>query len=279
MGDRDIQFINVCRQGDLAWARELAAQARRSYQTVLDAAVAACGRGHLEVVLWLDEAYGLAINDRERGAIFRNACREAPPNGSMDGLEWFATRFAITTGDVRYEDCDALKWACLGGRLGVAQWLTDRFGLTIEDARSQRGILAIASAGGHTDVVKWAVGRFGLTADDARSSGCEPLHLACVFGHLEIASWLYERFELTSADLQSVTGSDFMGPYTQDGMLRSACVGGRHEIVQWLLPILGPPTEEVERILETDMTPQVVAALTSYLEAILTKPAQPEQPA
>jgi hypothetical protein len=47
-------------------------------------------------------------------------------------------------------------------------------------------------------MARWLTERFGLTAEDARTRGNEALRGSCTLGRLEVVQWLTERFDLTA---------------------------------------------------------------------------------
>ena len=73
-------------------------------------------------------------------------------------------------------------------RLKAAQWLTDTFHLTVEDARAAyNDALRGACWQGHLGIVQWLVNTFRLTAEDL--DNC-----ALRWGDREAARWLKTRF-------------------------------------------------------------------------------------
>ena len=57
--------------------------------------------------------------------------------------QWLTEQFGLTADDARADNNYALQGACGNGRLEVAQWLTERFGLTAADARADNDNLAL----------------------------------------------------------------------------------------------------------------------------------------
>jgi hypothetical protein len=68
----------------------------------------------------------------------------------------------LTREQVRAGNNWALRWACEGGHLATAQWLTATFQLTDADARDADALL-MACQYGHLAVVAWLETRFGIT--------------------------------------------------------------------------------------------------------------------
>jgi hypothetical protein len=94
----------------------------------------------------------------------------------------------------RADDNCALRWACYVGHLGVAQWLADRFALTVHDVRDARAndnyALRGACYGGHLGVAQWLVARFGLTVDDIRTRDNSALQSACAANNVALARFI-----------------------------------------------------------------------------------------
>ena len=100
----------------------------------------------------------------------------------------------LTAEQVRADNNQALRWACMNGHLAVAQWLTDRFQLTTDDARAQNnGAFRGACGHGHLEMAQWLTDRFQLTAEDARADNNYALRWACWNRHLAVAQWLTDR--------------------------------------------------------------------------------------
>jgi len=94
-----------------------------------------------------------------------------------------------------------LRWACGRGRLGMAQWLTERFQLTAADARAcDNYALRAACHNGHLTTAQWLVERFGLTAADARAAYHCMLVEFCMNEHLKIIQWLKTKFDITQEE-------------------------------------------------------------------------------
>lgn len=73
----------------------------------------------------------------------------------------------LTREQVRANSNQVLSEVCGQGRLEVAQWLTDRFGLTAGDARANNNYaLRYACASGYLDVTQWLEERFGIRQEE-----------------------------------------------------------------------------------------------------------------
>jgi hypothetical protein len=138
------------------------------------------------------------------------ALRCACARGRLEVAQWLSDHFELTAEDARACNNAALRYACDGGYLEVAQWLTDRFRLTSEDARAgDNAALCMASTSGHLPVASWLADRFGLTTDDARAHGNFALYMATERGHCGVVKWLIARFRLTIVDIDDARRCTF----------------------------------------------------------------------
>jgi hypothetical protein len=111
------------------------------------------------------------------------ATRQLPIANVLGDLDWGAAldpatpnrlRIPLLTGltrltreQVRANSNQVLSEVCGQGRLEVAQWLTDRFGLTAGDARANNNYaLRYACASGYLDVTQWLEERFGIRQEE-----------------------------------------------------------------------------------------------------------------
>jgi hypothetical protein len=132
------------------------------------------------------------------------ALRRACVNGHLATAQWLTERFQLTAEDARANNNQALREACINGHLATAQWLTERFQLTAEDARANNNYaLRWACRCEHLAVAQWLTERFQLTAEDAQTNNNEALRWACMNGHLAVAQWLTERFGITRAEINN----------------------------------------------------------------------------
>ena len=156
--------------------------------------------GHLEVLKWMHETFGLT--DMDARAEGNYALRVAAENGRLEVLKWMYETFGLTDMDARAEGNYALRVAAENGRLEVLKWLHGTFELTDEDARAYNA-LRYAAENGRLEVLKWLVETFGLIADDARANNNDSLIYAAENGHLEVLKFLFEKFKLTADDARS----------------------------------------------------------------------------
>jgi hypothetical protein len=132
--------------------------------------------------------------------IFRKVCI----NGHLSVVQWLVQRFGLTAEDARDSNNEALSWACENGHLAVAQWLATHFELTAKDVRANGNeALRLACYYGYLEVAQWLVTYFELTSMDVRILNNEALHWACTNGHLAVVQWLVQQFELTREDVSS----------------------------------------------------------------------------
>jgi hypothetical protein len=134
---------------------------------------------------------------------FRYACKY----GHLEIVQWLVETFGLTTEDVKSDNNLAFQWACGYGHLEVAQWLVRTFDLTAEDIRNDNYVFGWACFDRYLKIAQWLVETFKLTAEDVRSDST--FQWACEFGHLEIAQWLVETFKLTVKDIRSLDNYAF----------------------------------------------------------------------
>ena len=162
---------------------------------VRDAFANACRHRRIWFIRWLDQTYGLTVDDvcHRQMEAFTAACA----GGHWPLARWMVIRFELTREHICDADCDPLAAACLCGQLHVAQWLVARFRLAAQDVRGQYNSTFIgACSNGHLEVARWLADRFCLTARDAHSGHNAALITASYNGHMAMARWLVERFGL-----------------------------------------------------------------------------------
>ena len=125
-------------------------------------AAAAAQFGHMELVRWLIQEQGFAMD--------KNVMWRAARGGNLELVRW-----------LRGEGCDwsacTCEYAAEGGRLEVLQWL--RANGCPWDARTCKW----PAFSGHLEMLRWA-----------RENGCdwdeETCHCAAMGGHLDVLQWL-----------------------------------------------------------------------------------------
>lgn len=144
---------------------------------------------------------------------FYTACK----NGDLDTVIRLGED--MTPDDARESNNYALLLACDNGHLAVAQWLTNYFGLTIEDVRTyDYRVFKQAYWKGHLAVAQWLAENFRLTQEDVRANNNYLLRWTCDQGLLISAQWLVNKFELTAedagehADMLDFTFAGGLGP-------------------------------------------------------------------
>lgn len=65
--------------------------------------------------------------------------------------------------------------------------------------------------GGRLEIARWLVDTFGLTVEDARADGDFALYWACLNGHLGTAQWLAETFKLIAEKGRGGVGQEPIG--------------------------------------------------------------------
>ena len=234
----------------------------------------ACENGHYEVVLYL-----LSISDRQektamltvRDALaFGAACQQ----GHMDVATLILSSCANheeRLSVIRAKEYGPFLGACMGGHLGIAQWL-----LTLIDDEEQSSMFSTRShnsfsgacSRGHLGVAQWLL---KLSIDDKEQSSmfsesCYGAFFgACMNDHLNVAQWVLslcqddeERIKVVSfcnynafrvaceqghLDLakwlcglcQTAEEKEAMLHGNDRGAFRNACHNGHFKVVQWLL--------------------------------------------
>jgi hypothetical protein len=149
---------------------------------------AACAGGHLAVVEFLVGRFALTKNDvAECGKP-----ASTDPWGVSDICEAPGAPPLSAYNIICHND--AFSAACRNGHLAVAEFLADRFALTVHDiwspAAGDCAALRYALGGAHTAVAKWIVARFALTEEDA--AACDAFNRGSDNDHVraEVLPWL-----------------------------------------------------------------------------------------
>ncbi len=148
----------------------------------------ACERGHLLIVQWLIEYFGLEARDVRAPLVA--ACRA----GALAMVQWLDARFAFTHTDLGpmspYDADTRLIDACRSGNLELVQWMVSRFALTDTDATFRNfKVLRVSCTGGHLDVARWLVAHFHTDVRSVRDSR-ELVNIARGYQFEEVALWL-----------------------------------------------------------------------------------------
>jgi len=132
------------------------------------------------------------------GVLWR-ACRE----GDLKAAQWVSDEFQLTADDARAYDNRALRDACRHSHLAVAAWLVERFEMwTFEDGRVRENeMLVSACARGDRATFDWLVDTYQLSADDARARGNAALSGACAAGSVDVVEAMLWTFGLGATDL------------------------------------------------------------------------------
>jgi ankyrin repeat protein len=90
--------------------------------------------GHLAVVKYLKEEFGLTKEDAQAGNNY--ALRMSAENGHLDVVKYLKEEFGLTKKDAQADDNYALRLSAKNGHLAVVKYLREEFGLTKEDAQA-----------------------------------------------------------------------------------------------------------------------------------------------
>ncbi|RLN85507.1 hypothetical protein BBJ28_00023614 [Nothophytophthora sp. Chile5] len=213
-GDGSLDFL------ELAISHKLWTPNAQAASWMLSSAAAA---GHLEVVKWVHEEFGInwagdyymkaamgghlevlkyLHEKRLRNGSKRSLMDAAARSGFLDVVRWLHANFKqkCTT--------NAMDWAADGGHLEVVQWLHEH-----RSEGCTPAAMHLAAANGYMDVVKWL--------QLHRSEGCEEATLgrAAESGHLDMVQWLHDnRHEVFSCP----------------GAMDTAAARGYLDVVKWL---------------------------------------------
>ena len=179
-------------------------------------AAAAAAHGHMELVVWLIQEQGFAMNERVMGM--------AAQGGNLELGRW-----------LRSEGCNWGAWTCraaaLTGQLEVLLWL--RANGCPWDAKT----CSAAAFNGHLETLRWA-----------RENGCDWSAEACSCaaqqGYLEVLQWLrgngclWDAATCTLAahfdHLETLRWAHENGCDWDEKTCELAALGGHLEILQWL---------------------------------------------
>lgn len=112
----------------------------------------------------------------------------------LDVVKWMASKTNIK----RY--CDEALYLCAGGgNTTIAQFLTEKFNLTLQDIKCHY-ILAASCENGHLDFAKWLTKTFQLNSNDAKYNNWCVYTATCFNGHLDCAEWFKKQFNIKIND-------------------------------------------------------------------------------
>ena len=185
----------------LQWLFELVTPARLESHELCELVSAAAFYGHLEILQWLaarSEAEVLGDSTEVTwldgpGAYFMCAslCR-ACANGHLTTAQWLADSYPIAQTDPTVVP-QALANACTNGRLEVVWWLVNRFALGTDAVRG-RLILWDTYRLKYVRLAQWLVDRFQLSIEEICQRDLHRvLSIACRSGQLETPHWLHSR--------------------------------------------------------------------------------------
>jgi hypothetical protein len=165
--DMEMLLIDAAESGDLTRVQAISIAEWQSHrQMTLYQLAEACAGGHLRVVQWMRQTFGLTSEDAQKND--NSALRCACANSHLHVARWLHATFGLTVTDARAYDNCALRWACADGRLRMAQWLHQTFSLTVEDARADNNFaLRCACVNGHHYVVQWLRITYGIAKPDS----------------------------------------------------------------------------------------------------------------
>jgi hypothetical protein len=158
-----------------------------------------CLNGHLDVVRWLADFFGLTLEEQVGPPeIVLRALPFISAAGRLDVLKWLLRAFQL--GDARFVSSwapQALAQSCASGELRVAKWLAGEFALGTEDAKwGGNAALILSCENGHLAVAKWLTEWFDLTKGDAGTDRYAALRSALERRHFDVAKWFVDRFDL-----------------------------------------------------------------------------------
>lgn len=135
----------------------------------------------------------------DEGSPFGHICK----TGQLDAVQRYVQEYDITPSSFTAPHSKTIPYfiigdACAGGNLEVINWLLDWSGVDARIAGNEPFVRACEN--GQTHVAEWLTNQFSLTAEDAGDGGWlgkkpnHPFLQACRGGHLKTAQWLVTRF-------------------------------------------------------------------------------------
>lgn len=186
----------------------------------MSALASASLEGHLPVIEWIDQTFGLR-NSGELDESFKVACA----NGYLTVARWIHARFPLVQPTAENL---IFRTVCVNGHLEMAKWLMstfprDRLVLYYVDLLEQ------VCERGHLEILKWLIDTVGLCTD------VDYFRIACEHNHLKMAKWVYEKWPKIRC-----------GDVTYE--FEHACKKWRLELAQWLYSITVIDSKDLERI-------------------------------
>lgn len=199
---------------------------------------------------------------------FQRMC--AAGSGALGSARWFADhvfdpagasapwRGSAESSPERYRvhstALGCLRRACEVGRMDLAVWLADRFGIGEDDVGlgDSEFFSRVCSGHGGVEAASWVASRFDYSTETMRGAFAVAFVQCCWDGNLPVAKWLLERSRLTpqtAVDVCGLSGSprglhsngrlkgwstDFRSLIGR-GLFWSTCAGKHPDLARWLI--------------------------------------------
>lgn len=151
-------------------------------------------RGHLHVLEWMTETFGLSYEDVTSHD--NVAFKLAAAKGHLPVLKWMTETFHLTTKDVATCQHFAFEWAVLKGHLEVAQWLTETFSVPTEESVIET--INSTALNGDLHILQWLVKHFQIETLSLHNLR-ELVLLATKNEHSHVVRWVRDHFDFTEA--------------------------------------------------------------------------------
>ena len=117
-------------------------------------------------------------------------------------LKYLVETFALTKDDIRYNDNEALQYACMRGSLENVKFLINHYGLTIDDARFKNcWALCQAVVNEYPEVVQYLTSKFNFTLEDIRSNNDNIMKQAGYNRDVEMVEFFENKFGYSRKDV------------------------------------------------------------------------------
>ena len=188
-----------------------------------------CEKGHLNVLQWVMEAYGLDVSDIHSGKNRARPLALAAQDGHLPILQWTTERFDLPINVFLNGDESIFYVACANNRIEIVKWLSAKFDIPALGNTSQVANMSLFNAvsKGSTETMNWLIGAFGMTSANIYVPGenTTALAIACGNGYLETAKHLTQLLGLTAEDARAFWNE----------ALKTAARNGQLAMIQWLV--------------------------------------------
>jgi len=199
----------ACKDNDIAKISWLTCRFSYTFREIADAAECASRAGHLASMKALAIIFNILEMSSIRYPLFLRMIYAALNHGHSEVVRWLLelTRRPGKTGaryDIAPSDAiDVFRAACQGPNMNCLVEVSNALRITQEQVRAnERIFLGDACFAGRVGNAQWLIRRFGLTAADLRKSNYCAVRRACEGSYYWLASMLIEFLQITPHEIR-----------------------------------------------------------------------------